>query len=265
MPSDVCKDIRRSVIHPSAWHWCSRKSRFSVLHNPVPIREKQGFETSQKPRLSTTPRWTRWAGPSRTSARPRSPRLLLGRARVFLERRANASDDPERLWTLRRCPTRWCSSVRCFSASTSSLAGTTPPDGAAARCGGLRRVSPPAETASRCTGNHTRGCGQNFLPPMTGRDEPLIDRHARGPRSTRADGSRARPSVENRRAWALKPRSSLRARGAEACQGLLRYGAGWILGWRQKLFQRVAIVAGPFLDLTLNRPRVEGRWTVTSL
>jgi hypothetical protein len=52
---------------------------------------------------------------------------------VFLERRANASDDPERLWTLRRRPTRWCSSVRCFSASTPSSAGTTRPDGAAAR------------------------------------------------------------------------------------------------------------------------------------
>jgi hypothetical protein len=52
MPSDVCKDIHRSVIHPSAWHRCSRKSRFSILYNPVPIREKQGFETSQKPRLS---------------------------------------------------------------------------------------------------------------------------------------------------------------------------------------------------------------------
>jgi hypothetical protein len=69
----------------------------------------------------------------RAPARPRSPRLLLGRARVFLERRANASDDPERLWTLRRRPTRWCSSVRCFSASTPSSAGTTRPDGAAAR------------------------------------------------------------------------------------------------------------------------------------
>ncbi len=175
--------------------------------------KSRGWRSPRQRRECSALCWAPRAGPSRTSARPRSPRLLLGRARVFLERRANASDDPERLWTLRRRSTRWCSSVRCFSASTPSSAGTTRPDGAAARGGGLRRVPPPAETASRCTGNRTRGCGQSFLPPMTGRHEPLIDRHARGPRSTRADGSRARPSVENRRAWALKPRSSLRARG----------------------------------------------------
>jgi hypothetical protein len=155
----------------------------------------------------------------------------LGRSKASRHRKNRGSATTPR-WTRRAGPSRTCSSSE---PSPSPRTCSRLPGEARQRLGRPRAPLDAPETPSRCTGNHTRSCGQSFLPPMTGRHEPLIDRHARGPRSTRADGSRARPSVKNRRAWALESRSSLRARGAEACQGLLRYGAGWILGWRPKI------------------------------